>query len=67
MVANYSVLKGIWKGLRPALVGAAALIVGHFEDVIPKEYLTPVAILVVEFIRNYMKQHQKSPIAPTQP
>jgi len=53
---KYSVLKGIWKGLRPAIIAVGTLIVANYQEVVPKEILTPAVVLAFEFIRNLIKQ-----------
>ncbi len=60
---EYNWLKSVWKGLRPAIIVAAASAVVAFVGAIDVPTLVSVgipqilAVFIVESLRNYFKQH----------
>ena len=58
---KYQWMKGVWKGVRTGLIALAVYALANYQDWMPKEYLTPLIILVIEFLRNrFLGNHDKA-------
>jgi len=56
---RYNWLKGVWKGIRPVMVGVATYFLAEYQSLIPPEYLTPGVVCLFETVRNRWKFKRK--------